>query len=317
MGRLPTGFIIVTIPAYNFMAYLNAKKTVDDRALNRTVLQSLTNALPVTTPEKPVRVLEVAAGIGTMLERLLEWHVLNQVHYTALDLSTDCIKTAIKRLPDWVSKLGFQVEQIGATQFQLFRAQQIVTVQFETIDAFQFVEQEREANQQWDVLIAHAFWDLVDVSALLPKLLNLLTAQGLYYFSINFDGETILLPTIDETIDAQIINLYHQAMNDQHVHNKVGAGTRTGRHLFRHLASANTKLLNAGSSDWVVFPTEGGYPDDEAYFLHCIIHSMRMMLQDQLTPQIRAWLDERHAQIEVGKLIYIAHQLDFVGRVAS
>lgn len=303
----------MTIPQYNFINYLAAKKTVDDRALNRPVLDSLVTALPATTPEKPLRVLEVACGSGTMLERLLEWQILPQATYTAIDKSVTCIETAVARLPQWAVDQGFQVTQTAPTQFHLLRNGQQLTVQFEAIDADRFTERE-QPNQPWDLLIAHAFWDLVDIAVLLPQLLRLLTSQGLYYFSINFDGETILLPTIHPQLDKEIINHYHQAMDNQHVQNQAKAGTQTGRYLFHHLTTTNTTIINAGSSDWVVFPTNGSYLHQEAYFLHCIIHSIETMLQPHLTPDRQAWLKQRHAQIEQGELIYIAHQLDFVGR---
>ena len=55
---------------YSFARYLTAKKSVDDRALNRHVWQSLVAALPRATPEQPLQILEVGAGLGTMVERL-------------------------------------------------------------------------------------------------------------------------------------------------------------------------------------------------------------------------------------------------------
>jgi len=33
-------------------------------------------------------------------------------------------------------------------------------------------------------------------------------------------------------------------------------------------------ILDAGSSDWVIFAGPQGYPSDEAYFLHFIIHTI-------------------------------------------
>lgn len=76
--------------------------------------------------------------------------------------------------------------------------------------------------------------------------------------------------------------------------------------------------MSAGSSDWVVFADKDGcYPADEAYFLHFIIHTIHQALQGH--PQLddhlfEAWIAQRHAQIEAGTLVYIAHQLDILGR---
>jgi hypothetical protein len=77
-------------------------------------------------------------------------------------------------------------------------------------------------------------------------------------------------------------------------------------------------ILDAGSSDWVIFAGPQGYPGDEAYFLHFIIHTIGAALRGhpELEPfRLRSWIAQRHAQIEAGSLLYIAHQLDFLGRV--
>jgi hypothetical protein len=167
-------------------------------------------------------------------------------------------------------------------------------------------------------LIAHAFIDLVNVPTTLPALFSLLRPGGLFYFTIVFDGATILQPEIDPAFDAQIERLYHQTMDQRLVNGQPSGDSRTGRHLFHHLQATGAELLAAGSSDWVVYPDLNGYPGDEAYFLHFIIHTIHHALIDHpdLDPnRFTNWLNKRHAQIEAGELVYIAHQLDFLGRI--
>ena len=187
----------------------------------------------------------------------------------------------------------------------------------EAIDLFDFIQRE-QGNQTWDVLIAHAFLDLVDIPAALPKLFSLLKPGGLFYFSINFDGATILQPTIDSVLDGRIETLYHQTMDNRLINSQPSGDSQSGRHMFAHLQQAGATILAAGSSDWVVFANESNYPADEKYFLHFIVETMRQALTkhpdlDQVT--FNEWITQRKAQIEAGKLVYIAHQLDFLGRV--
>ena len=71
---------------------------------------------------------------------------------------------------------------------------------------------------------------------------------------------------------------------------------------------------------WIVHPHEGGYPADEAYFLHFIIHTIYLALAghpelDQ--ERLVSWTAQRHAQIERGELVYIAHQLDIFGKQST
>ena len=168
----------------------------------------------------------------------------------------------------------------------------------------------------YDLIIANAFLDLVDIPQTLPRLRHLLKPGGLFYFTINFDGATILQPEIDPTFDAQVEMAYHRTMDERITDGRPSGDSRSGRHLFGHLARAGFDLHAAGASDWVVHPVAGLYPADEAYFLHFIVHTMHGALHgcDELDPaRLAAWIESRHRQIEEGELVYIAHQLDVFG----
>jgi SAM-dependent methyltransferase len=291
---------------------------VDDRALNRHVWGSLVRTLPATTPATPLRVLEVGAGIGTMLERLLDWGLLSHAAYAGIDADPTNIDEAQHRLPYWASGRGIGVVQ-SRGQMCLQREGQELSVEFEAIDFFDFVARER-GHRTWDLLIAHALLDLLDVPTTLPSLFCLLRPDGLFYFTIVFDGATIFQPEIEPALDRQIETLYHQTMDRRIAAGKPSGDSRTGRHLFDHLRTAGGELLDAGSSDWVVFAGPNGYPADEAYFLHFILHTIHTALEghpDLDAARFADWIAQRHAQVETGDLVYIAHQLDFLGRVSK
>ena len=113
---------------------------------------------------------------------------------------------------------------------------------------------------------------------------------------------------------------YHQTMDRRLVAGKPSGDSCTGRHLFTHLRAAGAEVLAAGSFDWVVFAGSNGYSADETYFLHFIIHTMHTALAGHPhldAGRFTAWIAQRHAQVEQGTLVYIAHQLDFLGRVPA
>ena len=64
-----------------------------------------------------------------------------------------------------------------------------------------------------DVLIANAVLDLVDVPAILPGLLRLLVPGGVYWFTINYDGESIFEP--GHPHDDQVMRAYHRDMDER------------------------------------------------------------------------------------------------------
>jgi len=302
---------------YSFARYLTAKKSVDDRALHGYVWQTLAAALPRATPEKPLQILEVGAGLGAMVERLCAGGMLTHATYTAIDMEPGLIAEACRRLPQWAAAQGVQVQQDSQAQLHMQRPGQDIRVAMEAIDLGRFVARE-QGQRAWDLLIAQAFLDLVDVPTTLPALLSLLRPGGLLYCPITFDGGTVLQPEIDPELDVAIEACYHQTMDRRLVAGQPSGDSRTGRHLFTHLRSTGAEVLAAGSSDWVVCAGANGYPADEAYFLHFIIHTMHTALSghpDLDAGRFAAWIAQRHAQVEQGTLVYIAHQLDLLGRV--
>jgi SAM-dependent methyltransferase len=303
---------------YEFTRYLAAKKSVDDRALNRHVWDSLAQAMSRGASDRPVQVLEIGAGIGTMVERLVEWGMLRQATYTAIDADPETIVESRQRMPRWMTAHGFNMRQETATQQRFWRDGQDIVVETEVIDLQRLVGR-CQGQGRWDLVMAHAVLDLLHIPTTLPSLLALLRPGGMCYFTIAFDGATILQPTIDSALDGQIELLYHQTMDLRRIAGHLSGDSYTGRHLFGHLRAAGVEILDAGSSDWVIFAGSHGYPSDEAYFLHFIIHTIGAALEGHpaLDPvSLTRWIAQRHAQIEAGSLVYIAHQLDFLGRVS-
>jgi SAM-dependent methyltransferase len=291
---------------------------VDDRALNGHVWQQLLSLLETASTRQPLHILELGAGIGSMAERLICARVLTEATYTAIDVNPDAIAQGHRDAQRWALEAGFQYRS-NDTGGCLQRGHQNVTLHLETVDLFDFIAAQR-GQRTWDLLVAHALLDLLDVPTALPALFSVLSPGALFYFPITFDGASILEPAIDPPYDARIEALYHATMDQRVVRGQRSGDSRTGRHLFGQLRASGAEVLGAGSSDWVVFAGPDGYPDDEAYFLHDIIHTIHTALAHH--PELDAerfarWVHQRHAQIEDGTLVYIAHQLDLVGRVPA
>jgi len=303
--------------APDFIRYLAAKKGLDDRSLNRQVWDTLAQALRDRPDSAPLRVLEVGCGIGTMLERLLDRGLLTRAAYTGIDVAPEFIRVAAQRLHGYAAarQAPLTVDAGGAMHFAT--PAQDVRIVFAAADLFDFLDRQ-PGKSAWDLLVAHAVLDLIDLPTALPQLLSRLAPGGLFYFSLNFDGATILEPPIDPALDALIAALYHRTMDTRRDRGRPAGSSRTGRQLFGRLQAAGARVIAAGSSDWVVFPGPDGYPGDEAFFLHFIIDTIGQALEGH--PELdrsrfQSWIDQRHRQIEARELIYIAHQLDFLGYI--
>ena len=290
---------------YSFQHYLHSKQSVDDRALNKDVLNTLKASLPTT----PISIIEVGAGIGTMLTRLVQWRLIAYANYLIIDNMAENIEYAQAWIPLWAVEAGLSVERIAQNQIRVFDETRDIQIQFQQADIFEFIKKNPTKH---DLLIAHAVLDLFPMPESLPKLLSL--TKGLAWFTIIFDGVTTFEPTIDATLDEKIERLYHRTMDTR----PTGGDSKSGRHLFGYLKRLKVEILAAGSSDWVVYALNGKYPADEAYFLNYILYFFEESLTNY--PELNAddfscWLKERRTQIERGELVYIAHQMDFLVRV--
>ncbi|HEU0238846.1 MAG TPA: hypothetical protein VFR11_06135 [Micromonosporaceae bacterium] len=306
----------------SYARYLAAKKTVDDRAINRHVLGELRRLMPAAEP----RILEVGAGLGTMVARLLEWRVISAGEYTVLDVDRQLLDDCRGWLSGWASERGLSVEQLGDgvrlgdVRVRLVEAEigDYVGGGQHGVGGSHVAGGNHGAGSDGalaDVLIANAVLDLVDVPTALPGLLRLLAPAGLYWFTINYDGETIFQP--DHPLDDEIMRAYHRDMDERVRYGRPAGESRTGRHLFGHLRTVGAPPLASGPSDWVVHAgPDGTYPDDEAYVVDQVLTTIQHALKDRVdATDLAEWAGARRSQLATGELVYIAHQLDVAGRI--
>jgi SAM-dependent methyltransferase len=289
--------------------YLAAKKSIDDRALNHHVWESLRQNLPLTTDGEALKILELGAGIGTMLERLVDWGLLTgPAAYLATDMDPCQLKAAREYLSNWAEKHGHHwmwADNGGC----------LSTVGGEILLTLESARAEELADRSdslgpFHLILAHAVLDLVDFPAVLPQLLSRLTSNGLAYFTCNFDGETVFLPHYEG--EEEIIQRYHASMEA-----RLTGASHTGRRLLAFVQSAGLEILAAGSSDWVIHPQRARYSPDETFFLHAIIETVERELakennQPSALANLTNWARLRHQQVETGELSFLARHLDLL-----
>lgn len=281
-----------TPTAFDFRRYLAAKRTVDDRALNRGVLEALMGAFGAL-PASRRSVLELGAGIGNMLPRLRGLGLPEPRSYTLLERDAASLELARSSLAGQAA--GDAIRFVQGDVYAVLGAP--------------------EYREAFGLCVAHAVLDLLDLDVLLPLVWRALRPQGLLWSSVNFDGETVFLP--EHPLDAEVERLYHRSMDLRRVAGRRAGDSHSGRHLLEALRRCGADVLAAGASDWVVWPRGGAYPGDEAYFLHHLVHTVDEELhghQDLESEAFSAWVHARHLQIARGELSFIAHQLDVLAR---
>ena len=289
--------------------YLAAKKGIDDRSLNQHVWETLRRELERQTGRERMTILEIGAGIGTMLERFIERGVLaGPITYLATDSDPRQLQAARRYLSPWAARCGHDLCWFADDRCRLRTADADVSVVL-GLSRAEDLARRAAALGPLQLLIAHAVLDLVDFSVVLPPLLSRLGKHGLGYFTCNFDGQTRFLPEWEG--EGEIIRRYHAAMEL-----RLAGASRTGRNLLGFLQRPGLDLLAAGSSDWIVHPRHGGYAGDERFFLHAIIDTVEKAVAGKRRPpaQLAVWADGRHQQVEKGELSLLVSNLDLLIR---
>ena len=286
---------------YNTVRYLKAKAAVDDDALNEVVLGPLLDHFGGTG--RPfLRVIELGAGVGSTYLRLLENLLIGIGRYTMVDLDAESLAEA-----QCVSE-----KNPGSAKPGAFALDTVVE------DAIGYLKRQANDGSKADLIVAQALVDLLNVPQFLEATANALSPGGYLYLPITFDGETVFGPQIDADLDKRIVAAYHATMDARRTPDGLPTGgSRAGQSLLRALPEAGFTVMEEGSSDWEVVPQDGAYPHDVAYFLHHIVNFVWESLRDGAEIPIgtlREWIATRHAQIERGELVYIAHQLDVLAR---
>ena len=278
-------------PDHARVAYLNAKRSVDERAFARPVREELLAALP----DAPV-VFEAGAGTGVTVPRLLDWGV-DAGRYRGVEQSATLVEHAREARADELDAAGYDVRRTD----EEFRVRDL-TVTYDEGDALAAVEETDP-----DLLVAQAFMDVVPLSEAVPAFERALSPGGLAYFPITFDGGTVFQP--DHPDDDAVERAYHRAIDA-----RPGRDSRAGRHLLDALGRADGELLAVGASDWVVRPHGESYPDDEEFFLDCILDFVADALADSDALDATEWVETRREQLAAAELSYVAHQYDLLYR---
>ena len=249
-----------------------------------------------------------------MVERLLGRGTLTHALYDFVEINQGAVEAAGHRLRAWAASHDWQAAGEGKEALLMTRQDRRVEVRFHPQDIDGYVRARPPGEA--DFLLAHAFLDLVDWKRSAPAWFRLLRPGGVFYFTLNFDGLTAFLPARDPAFDDRLMAAYHRTMDERQPRSALSGGRHTGRHLLEQLPRMGTEIVDAGPSDWLVRPDHGTYPADEAYFLHFLVETVHRAVRAEEgigSEPLASWVAERHAQIERGELVFLAHQWDVAG----
>ena len=308
----------------SFQTYLEARRSVDDRALHDRVFEAFADGVAELAAGNgdPLRIVEVGGGIGTMIARLVERDVFSgSVRYRLIDRDADTIDRAREVLPDWLEAAGCAVERTatgldvrststradGPSGFDL-------EVRLETGDAFDGSPDEMTA----DAVIGSAVFDLLDLERALSWVESVMRPGGLFYAPLTYDGATRFTPA--DPFDDRLERLYHRHMDE--VRDEPG-GSRAGRRLVELLDRDDRpfEVLEVGASEWVLHPHERSPSTASAervvtrYLLETIDDALSDFAMKTVDPRNRRrWRHRRAEELATGELTVRVRHVDVLAR---
>jgi SAM-dependent methyltransferase len=291
-----------------FPDYLAAKFALDERSLNpevRSVFQGALRALP------RIECLDVGAGAGATIRRLLSSGLTQPLSLTALDSDPALLDLAR-------ASTATQLEALGV---ELHMAEGAITTRGAWVTAFRFAAEELKNHRPrhaYNVITAHAFLDIVPLASALRSFAAWLEPGGYLYATINYDGETELSePYEDRKFEAGLLDYYNYTMEIRRVDGRATGGAYCGRRLAELLPECGFTVLVQGSSDWNMAPLLNRYRDDDAA---CLTALLEMVLAEgrksgQLHPEaLERWHADRQRLVQEGQLAMRVHHMDVLAR---
>jgi len=196
--------------SFDYPDYLSIKKSIDDMSMNQEVWSAMSLWIKDNyRPGELIRILEIGAGIGTMIERMLDTGLLTHCSYTAVEMEQGFRDVASDRMLKWARLNNHIATQKSESLWILTRKEVKMEIEWLIGDALDINHRFNAAY--FDLIIGHAIIDLLPVPICMPNILSIVKPNGAYYFSLNFAGKTDFKPDLPS--DAIISNAYNNDMD--------------------------------------------------------------------------------------------------------
>jgi trans-aconitate methyltransferase len=292
-----------------FADFLQAKYALDERSLNREVRGAFLDALH-TLPH--IECLDVGAGTCATFRRMLNSGLTPPLSLTALDRDPALLDLARVQAVAWLRAADLEphVEERAIRT----HGERPVDIRFVAGDLKDY-----RPDRHYNVITAHAVLDIVPLSDSSRLFAAWLAPGGYLYASINYDGDTALLPVYsDAAFEARLLGHYNDTMELRRVDGQATGGAQCGRRLLGLLPDAGFDVLAYGSSDWNITPFLGEYRDADAACLAALLELIGaegqrsgLFHQDHLD----RWREDRLNLLQQRRLGLIVHQLDLLARL--
>jgi SAM-dependent methyltransferase len=329
----PPGTGLLPDLTIDFPAYLEAKFAIDSASLNREVYAMFCDHLKNKIDP---RILDLGTGTGAMLRRILSLNLQGRVHLVGIDQDQENLIAASDRSEEALRSSGFRVQgkKSDGRMTRIRAGRRNVELRIDLLwgDLLEWRKIEHIEEHTFDCITAHAFMDLMPLKSALAGIRHLLKSDGLFYSTLNYDGQTVLLPQyVEPGFEQRLLYVYNRSMEDRRARGKKTGGCLSGRRLYQAVFEEGWAILGMGSSDWNVFSPVGRYSSQEQLFLVSVLNMIAREALEASSSRTTAggtrsgfvyekaladWYSSRIEAVQSGRLSLIVHQLDLLAALS-
>ena len=295
---------------YPFYTYLAAKYDLDSRSLNADVLLAVTSSIG---RRDKLRWLDLGTGTGAMIRRLLDKITGASLSVIGVDTDTQLLALAQTQLRSHLINQGHSIREQNNTIVAESNSQSI-RLGFENCSALNL--HPRITRSKFDLVTAHALMDILPMQATSRLVARQLVQGGLFYSTLNYDGDTALLPIYqDQAFETGLLETYNESMEKRRVNGQATGGAKSGRRLLSTLNSLGFTIIAYGSSDWNITPLHNSYRNQDKICVESLLSLIRKegtQHSDIDQQELQRWYKDRCRMVEQHRLSLIAHQLDIL-----
>jgi SAM-dependent methyltransferase len=303
-------------------AWLAARRPFDEAALDRGAVLTIRRWADGRHSADPVRVVDLGSGIGAGLQRALRW--LGDRASLAFTVDSDRVLLAAAqaawRDDSWTVHPTDESRDQGCAPYTVFRNGQRTIITPLVADALAPLDVAGgPSDASIDLVLAHAFADLVPLDRLATRIHALLRPGGLAHLALTYDGETAFEPTDDARLEARVIAAYHRHMDRPRAEFECYGGSTAGRRLGSALEAAGLRIVRAAPSIWRVHAGRG----DTAAAREVLARMIRFVadsvidLDGSWATQIGRWESSRWKALGTGELSLRVRHVDVLATRAQ